>query len=108
MNNAGVYGPMGSIDEVDWHAWTQAMDININGSVLPMAPSCRISSDIATERSSSCRAGSHQPLPRITAYAASKAAIVRLAESVALDVKDDGIDVNSIAPGRSARGSWTN
>ena len=43
--------------------------------------------------------GATNPLPRITAYAASKAAIVRLAESVALDVKDVGIDVNRIAPG---------
>ena len=43
--------------------------------------------------------GATNPLPRISAYAASKAAIVRLAESVALDVKEDGIDVNSIAPG---------
>jgi NAD(P)-dependent dehydrogenase (short-subunit alcohol dehydrogenase family) len=43
--------------------------------------------------------GATTPLPRITAYAAAKAAIVRLAESVALDVKEAGIDVNSIAPG---------
>ncbi|HMC78465.1 MAG TPA: SDR family oxidoreductase, partial [Vicinamibacterales bacterium] len=39
------------------------------------------------------------PLPRVSAYAASKAAIVRFAESLALEVKDDRIDVNSIAPG---------
>jgi 3-oxoacyl-[acyl-carrier protein] reductase len=35
----------------------------------------------------------------VTAYAASKAAVVRFAESLALEVKDEGIDVNAIAPG---------
>jgi NAD(P)-dependent dehydrogenase (short-subunit alcohol dehydrogenase family) len=38
-------------------------------------------------------------LPRISAYAASKAAIVRFAETLAEEVRDDHIDVNSIAPG---------
>jgi NAD(P)-dependent dehydrogenase (short-subunit alcohol dehydrogenase family) len=100
VNNAGVYGPMGSIDEVDWHAWTRAMDININGSVLPMRA---VLPHFKRHRYGKIvqlsGGGATNPLPRITAYAASKAAIVRLAESVALDVKDDGIDVNSIAPG---------
>ena len=36
VNNAGVYGPMGSIDEVDWAEWVQAIEINIYGSVLPI------------------------------------------------------------------------
>src|SRR5262249_31777269 len=43
--------------------------------------------------------GATNPLPRVSAYAASKAAIVRFAESLALEVKGEGIDVNAIAPG---------
>jgi 3-oxoacyl-[acyl-carrier protein] reductase len=43
--------------------------------------------------------GATAPLPRISAYAASKAAAVRFAETLALEVADDGIDVNSVAPG---------
>jgi 3-oxoacyl-[acyl-carrier protein] reductase len=43
--------------------------------------------------------GATNPLPRISAYAASKAAIVRYAETLALEVNDKGIDVNCIAPG---------
>ncbi len=35
VNNAGVYGPLGPIEEVDWTAWVRAMEINIYGSVLP-------------------------------------------------------------------------
>jgi NAD(P)-dependent dehydrogenase (short-subunit alcohol dehydrogenase family) len=38
-------------------------------------------------------------LPRMTSYAASKAAVVRFTESLAHDLKPHGIDVNAIAPG---------
>lgn len=43
--------------------------------------------------------GATNPLPRLSAYAASKAAVIRFAESLALEVKEFGIDVNAIAPG---------
>src|SRR6185503_42565 len=36
VNNAGVYGPMGSIDQVPWTDWVRAIEINIFGSVLPI------------------------------------------------------------------------
>src|ERR1700681_4920701 len=32
--NAGVYGPKGSIDRVDWDAWLNAISVNLNGTVL--------------------------------------------------------------------------
>jgi 3-oxoacyl-[acyl-carrier protein] reductase len=38
-------------------------------------------------------------MPRLSAYAVSKAAIVRYAETLAEEVRGTGIDVNSIAPG---------
>jgi len=30
VNNAGVYGPMGSIETVDWMEWVRAMEINVH------------------------------------------------------------------------------
>src|SRR5262249_41629974 len=97
---AGVYGPTGSLDQVDWEQWVRAMEININGSVLPIRA---LLPEFRRQRYGKIiqlsGGGATSPLPRITAYAASKAAIVRLIESLALDVKDFGIDVNSIAPG---------
>jgi NAD(P)-dependent dehydrogenase (short-subunit alcohol dehydrogenase family) len=100
VNNAGVYGPMGSIDDVDWTDWRRAMDININGSVLPIrAVLPHFKAHRYGKIVQLSGGGATSPLPRITAYAASKAAIVRLAESVALDVAEYGIDVNAVAPG---------
>jgi NAD(P)-dependent dehydrogenase (short-subunit alcohol dehydrogenase family) len=100
VNNAGVYGPMGAIEDVDWDAWVKATEINVYGSILP----CRaLLPHFKRQRYGKIvqlsGGGATNPLPRLSAYAASKAAIVRFAESLALEVKDDGIDVNSMAPG---------
>lgn len=100
VNNAGVYGPFGPIESVDWTEWVRAMEINIYGSVLP----CRaVLPHFKKQRYGKIvqlsGGGATNPLPRITAYAASKAAIVRFVESLAIDVKGYGIDVNAIAPG---------
>ncbi len=46
--------------------------------------------------------GATNPLPGISAYAASKAAMVRFTETLALEVKEFGIDVNAVAPGALA------
>ena len=100
VNNAGVYGPMGLLEELDWDEWVRAIEINLFGSILtcrallPHFKSQRYGKIVQVSGG-----GATTPLPRLTAYAASKAAVVRFAESLALEVKDDGIDVNAIAPG---------
>jgi 3-oxoacyl-[acyl-carrier protein] reductase len=100
VNNAGVYGPMGAIEDVDWQLWARALEINIHGSVLmaravlPAMKSRRRGKIIQLSGG-----GATNPMPRISAYAVSKAAIVRFAESLAEEVREFNIDVNSIAPG---------
>ena len=100
VNNAGVYGPMGNTEETDWDAWVGAMEINLFGSVLmcrAMLPHFKRQGYGKIIQLSG--GGATNPLPRLTAYAASKAAVIRFAESLALEVSDCGIDVNAIAPG---------
>lgn len=100
VNNAGIYGPMGAIEEVDWRQWVRTIEINLIGSVLmaravvPTMKARRAGKIIQLSGG-----GATGPLPRISAYAASKAAIVRFAETLAEELRDFGIDVNSIAPG---------
>jgi 3-oxoacyl-[acyl-carrier protein] reductase len=103
VNNAGVYGPMGNIDEVDWHEWTEAIRINLFGTVYP----CRAAVGIFGKQQygkiiNVSGGGATNPFPGITAYAAAKAAVVRFTESLALECRDRRIDVNAIAPGALA------
>jgi NAD(P)-dependent dehydrogenase (short-subunit alcohol dehydrogenase family) len=100
VNNAGVYGPKGTIEECDWLEWTRAIEINLYGSILP----CRALLPHLRERGYGkiiqlSGGGATNPLPRLSAYAASKAAVVRFAETLAEETRGSGIDVNAIAPG---------
>jgi NAD(P)-dependent dehydrogenase (short-subunit alcohol dehydrogenase family) len=100
VNNAGVYGPMGVVESIDWNDWVRAIESNLYGSVLP----CRaVLPHFKGRRYGKVvqvsGGGATNPLPRLSAYAASKAAVVRFAESLALEVQEYGIDVNAIAPG---------
>ena len=100
VNNAGIYGPLGAIEEVDWTEWVRAMEINLYGSVLM----CRAVIPHFRQRRYGkivqlSGGGATNPLPRISAYAASKAAVVRFAETLAEELRDAHVDVNAIAPG---------
>jgi NAD(P)-dependent dehydrogenase (short-subunit alcohol dehydrogenase family) len=98
--NAGVYGPKGPIDEIDLEEWRRAVEINIMGAVL----CCRAFLPLL-ERSRRGKillisgGGATRPLPYLSAYAASKAALARFGETLAEELKDRGIDVNLVAPG---------
>ncbi len=100
VNNAGVYGPKGAIDEVVWAQWVRAIEINLMGSVLPAR--FALGHLRRSERGKVVQlsgGGATSPLPMLSAYAASKAAVVRFAETLAHEVAGESIDVNAIAPG---------
>jgi NAD(P)-dependent dehydrogenase (short-subunit alcohol dehydrogenase family) len=100
VNNAGVYGPMGPIDTIDWDEWVQAIAINLTGNVY-----CARKAVAAFKPHRYGKilmlsgGGATSPLPGISAYAASKAAVVRFTETLALEAREWNIDVNAIAPG---------
>ena len=100
VNNAGIYGPMGPIEEVSWASWVKAVEVNLLGSVLM----CRAVIPHFKKQGRGkiiqiSGGGATNPLPNISAYAASKAAIVRFAETLAEELRPHHIDVNAVAPG---------
>jgi len=100
VNNAGVYGPMGAIEDVDWGEWARAIEINLYGPVLmcrAVLPGMRARRYGKIVNLSG--GGATAPLPNISAYAAAKAAVVRLTETFAEELRGSGVDVNAIAPG---------
>lgn len=101
--NAGIYGPMGDTESVSLDEWRRALDINLFGVLLP----CRAVIPYFKKAARGkivilSGGGATNPLPQISAYAASKAAVVRLMETLALELQKYNVDVNAIAPGALA------
>ena len=100
VSNAGVYGAKGRVDQADWAGWVRAVEVNLLGSVL----CARAVIPHFTKRGYGkilqlSGGGATGPLPGLSAYAASKAAAVRFAETLAEELREDHVDVNAIAPG---------
>lgn len=98
--NAGVYGPMGPTEAVDLTEWRRGLDINLLGVLLParaIIPHFKGSHYGKIVVLSG--GGATNPLPNISCYAASKAAAVRLMETLAEELRAFHVDVNAVAPG---------
>ena len=100
VNSAGVYGPKGPLEENDWDEWVRAIEIDLLGAallfrtIIPVLKARGAGKIIQLSGG-----GATAPLPRLSAYAASKAAVVRLVETVAQELAPHHVDVNAIAPG---------
>ena len=100
VNNAGIYGPLGPIEDNEWSKWVKAIEVNLIGSAYVMRKSIELMKKQNRGKIIQLSGGgATQPHPNASSYAASKAAVVRLAETLALEVAFFGIEINSIAPG---------
>ena len=99
VNAAGIYGPIGSSLDVDFDKWKQTFEINVFGTFNLMQRVLPIMIKKGRGKIINFSGGGDGPFPRFSAYNSSKAAVVRLAETMAAEVKDYHIDINAIAPG---------
>jgi NAD(P)-dependent dehydrogenase (short-subunit alcohol dehydrogenase family) len=98
--NAGVNGPFGPFDQIPLDEWKKSIDINLFGVLIP----CREIVNHFKENKHGkiivlSGGGATSPMPNLSAYAASKSAVVRLAETLSKELLQYNIDVNTIAPG---------
>ncbi|MBI2688200.1 MAG: SDR family oxidoreductase [Acidobacteria bacterium] len=97
---AGIQGPIGPLTEVSPKAWWDTVETNLHGmmltarAVLPEMIARRSGKIIALSGG-----GSLTPRPNFSAYAASKTALVRLIETLAMEVVDHNVQINCMAPG---------
>jgi len=100
VNNAGIYGPMGPTETIPLKEWTRSIEINLYGVLLPsqaLIPQFKKAGSGKIIFLSG--GGATNPLPNISSYAAAKAAVVRLMETLAEELRPYHVDVNAIAPG---------
>ncbi|MBV8899324.1 MAG: SDR family oxidoreductase [Verrucomicrobia bacterium] len=100
VNNAGVYGPKGPAEEVALMEWIRTIEINLYGTLIPSRSAIRhFRKNGYGKIINLSGGGATAPLPGLSAYAASKAAVVRLTETLAEELREHRIDVNAVAPG---------
>jgi NAD(P)-dependent dehydrogenase (short-subunit alcohol dehydrogenase family) len=100
VNNAAIQGPIGPLQQNDLQDWEQTIQINL---VSPVAICRGLLPRMANAQEASILnlsgGGAMAPRANFTAYASAKAGLVRFSETLAEEVRGQGLTVNCIAPG---------
>jgi NAD(P)-dependent dehydrogenase (short-subunit alcohol dehydrogenase family) len=100
VNNAGIAGPTGKVDEIDPAEWDRCLAIDLTGQfncVRLAVPHLRKSKNASIMHVSSLAGRLGFALR--TPYAAAKWGVVGLARSLAVELGPDNIRVNALLPG---------
>lgn len=100
INNAGIRGPVGPMWDVGIPEWWKAFETNVYGAFL--ATGLILPEMIAAGRGRIINITSDSAIyhwPLLSAYSASKAALVRLTERLAHEARRHGVSVFSVDPG---------
>ena len=101
VNNAGAAIGPGPVIQMAEEAWRRTLEINATGTFL----CCKFALPLilAGERGgrivNMASIAAEKPKPYVSAYAASKAAVVALTRSLAQEVAQFGVTVNAVLPG---------
>ncbi|WP_380253005.1 SDR family oxidoreductase [Kiloniella antarctica] len=100
VNNAGISGPAGALETLNYAEWQKCISVNVDSQFLfsraaiPMMKTQKSGSIINL----SSTAGMFG-FPLRTPYAAAKWAVIGLTKSMAMELGPYGIRVNAVAPG---------
>ena len=100
INNAGVIGPGGAAWEVDNEDWWRTLEINLRS--VYTCTSLVLPSMIARGQGRIINITSHAGVyrwPLVSAYSVSKAAVIKLTENLAVELKRTGVTAFSVHPG---------
>ena len=104
VNNAGVFGPVGAVDEISLPDWRQVVDTNLTGAFLCAHHAVRMMKAQAPRGGRIINNGSisaHTPRPGSVGYTATKHALTGLTKSISLDCRGFGIACGQIDIGNA-------
>jgi NAD(P)-dependent dehydrogenase (short-subunit alcohol dehydrogenase family) len=100
VNNAGEGGPFEPVWESDPEQWWRCLEVNLRGpyecsrAVLPGMIERRMGCIVSIASGAGCQAYAN-----MSAYVASKTALIRLSEQLALEAKPYGVTAFAVRPG---------
>ncbi|MBT5571837.1 MAG: SDR family oxidoreductase [Alphaproteobacteria bacterium] len=100
VNNAGVGGPRGAIEDISYEDWDRTISVNLNGMfycIKNVAPHMKAQNSGCIVNIST--ASAKVALPMRSPYVASKVGVLGLTHTVAREYGPFGIRCNSILPG---------
>jgi NAD(P)-dependent dehydrogenase (short-subunit alcohol dehydrogenase family) len=107
VNCTGVQGPIGPAHTLPEDEWARAIEINLLGAFhLVRAVVPLMIAGAGGKIIHFAGGGAAYARPFFSAYAASKAALVRLTETLAEELREANIQVNAIAPGPVRSRMW--
>jgi NAD(P)-dependent dehydrogenase (short-subunit alcohol dehydrogenase family) len=100
VNNAGISGPVGPLWQAQTAEWWRAIEVNLGGAFVltQLALEHMIPAGRGRIINITSYAGVYR-WPLLSAYAASKAALVKLTETLAEETRPHGVSVFSVDPG---------
>ncbi len=105
INNAGLFGPSGGVDEIDLADWQRVVDTNLTGAFLCAQHAVRLMKAQDPRGGRIINNGSisaHTPRPGSAAYTATKHAMTGLTKSISLDGRAFDIACGQIDIGNAA------
>jgi NAD(P)-dependent dehydrogenase (short-subunit alcohol dehydrogenase family) len=100
IHSAGIYGPIGNTLDVPLDEWMNTIRINLGGSVVATRVIARYLKGNGGGRIVLFSGGgAASPFPNYSAYGCSKAAVVRLVETLSIELSPFGVEINCVAPG---------
>jgi len=98
VNNAGIGGQMGTLDSITREGIDEALDINFKGVLWGIKHAAPLIADGGSIMNTASYAGLYGT-PTYGCYVASKAAIIAITKTAALELAPRWIRVNCICPG---------
>ena len=107
VNNAGISGPIGPLQDNDIAEWVDTINVNLTGTFLV----CRAVIPVMLRQGKGriinlSGAGAANAWSNMSAYCSSKVAVVRLTEVLAQELEGKGITVNALGPGSVHTSMW--
>ncbi len=107
VNNAGIAGPVGPLQDNDVASWIETVQVNLVGTFL----CCREVLPVMLGQDQGkiinlSGGGGMSAWGQLSAYCSSKAAVVRLTEGLALELEGSNVQVNALGPGSINTRLW--